>query len=107
MHADTAAAAGAHCVRTGTVGGVRAARWAAIWSLLAEPEVELHERTMKQTVDGPVPHVELAVSSGGAGSSWPGADDTASAAATAAAKSVGEAHRTAQCHDRSRARIFW
>ena len=39
----------------------------------------------------PVPHVELAASSGEMGSSWPGANDTTSAAATGVVKYVGEA----------------
>ena len=49
------------------------------------------KRIMVQTVDPTVPHVELAESSGEAGSSWSRPNGTTSADVTAARKSVGEA----------------
>ena len=51
----------------------------------------ISERTPKQTVNVPVPRVKLAESSGAAGSSWPGVNDTTSVATAPLAKSVGEA----------------
>ena len=76
--------------------GRRAARWAALWAFLAMQEEEevfegpenipkkgIHERIVEQTVDVPVPHVELATSSGEV--------DATSADVTAAAKPAGEA----------------
>ena len=74
----------------------RAARWAAVWTLLAEQErqqiamknlerikVNLGERIPERIVEQ---IVEPVVSSGEAGSSGPGADDATRAAATADGK---------------------
>ena len=49
-------AAGAHCARSGTVGASRAARWVAVWALLAQQE-RISERIAKQSVDVPASHV--------------------------------------------------
>ena len=51
----------------------------------------ISERIPKQTVSVPARRVKLAGSSGEAGSSWPGVNDTTSVATAALAKSVGEA----------------
>ena len=83
-------------------GAGRAARWARVWTFLAEheeiievfensPQERISENVPEQMVDMPFPQVDLAVSSGEAGSPWSRVIDTASAATTAVAKSVGEA----------------
>ena len=60
--------------------GGRAARWAALWALLENQEYGSEdERTVERTIDEP-PKVNLAESSGEAGSSWSGAHDTTSPA---------------------------
>ena len=76
--------------------GRRAARWAAIWALLADQESGILEE-LKDNLGERIPEriveqtVELAVSSGEAGSFGPRANDTTNAAITAVAKPVGEA----------------
>ena len=65
--------------------------WKKILELVENiPRERIPERTAEQTFDMPVTKVELAESSGAAGPSWPGANDTTNAAITAVAKSVGE-----------------
>ena len=86
---------GAHCARISTDGKGRAARWAALWALLAGQEEEIREVIKDSSVEcNPVRIMEQTVefgrSSGKIGSSGLVAKDMTSAALIAVGKSVGE-----------------